>query len=86
MLGQQGLQFATEAGKTACLNLHQHLTPQEIKVASFIKEGRSTKEIADILRITSNAVDYHRKNIRKKLGLSGKSVNLQSFLMSIAES
>ncbi|RJP78740.1 MAG: helix-turn-helix transcriptional regulator [Desulfobacteraceae bacterium] len=65
--------------------LHQHLTPQEIKVASFVKEGRPTKEIADILRISSNAVDYHRKNIRKKLGLRHKSTNLQSFLMNVAE-
>lgn len=65
--------------------LSQLLTPQEMKVASLIRDGRSTKEIADILRITANAVDYHRKNIRKKLKLSGKRTNLQSFLMNVTE-
>lgn len=65
--------------------LSQLLTPQEMKVASLIRDGRATKEIADILRVTANAVDYHRKNIRKKLGLSGKRTNLQSFLMNVTE-
>jgi len=65
--------------------LKHHLTPQEIKVASFVREGRATKEIADILRVTTNAVDYHRKNIRKKLQLSHKGTNLQSFLMNVTD-
>lgn len=64
--------------------MHLHLTPQEIQVASLVKAGRTTKEIADILAISSNAVDFHRKNIRKKFGLNHKKTNLRTFLLSMA--
>ena len=64
--------------------LHLHLTPQEIHVASLVKAGRSTKEIADILGISTNAVDFHRKNIRSKFGLKNRKTNLRSFLMSLS--
>jgi DNA-binding CsgD family transcriptional regulator len=67
--------------KTSTLNLR--LTPQEIQVASLVKAGRTTKEIADILNISTNAVDFHRKHIRKKFGLRNQRTNLQSFLMSL---
>jgi DNA-binding CsgD family transcriptional regulator len=63
--------------------LHLHLTPQEIHIASLVKAGRSTKEIADILGVSTNAVDFHRKNIRSKFGLKNRKTNLRSFLMSL---
>lgn len=63
--------------------LNRRLTPQEIQVASLVKAGRTTKEIADILNISSNAVDFHRKHIRRKFGLRNQRINLQSFLMSL---
>ena len=55
------------------------LTPRELQVASLIKEGYSSKEIADILCVTQKAVDYHRLNIRKKLKLA-RDTNLRSHL------
>jgi len=64
--------------------MHLHLTPQEIQVATLVKAGRTTKEISDILGISTNAVDFHRKNIRKKFGLKNQRTNLRSFLMSLS--
>jgi PAS domain S-box-containing protein len=61
-------------------NIRQfNLTPREVQVASLIKDGKTTKEIANILGIAKGSIDTHRKNIRKKLGLDRTS-NLQSNL------
>lgn len=59
------------------------LTPQEIRVAEAVKNGRTTKEIAALLCLSAKTVDYHRNNIRRKLGLSRRSPSLRSFLMTL---
>ena len=55
------------------------LTPRELQVCALIKEGNVSKEIADKLFITQKTVDYHRINIRKKLGIK-RSTSLRSYL------
>jgi PAS domain S-box-containing protein len=59
------------------------LTPTEIQVANFIKQGRSTKTIAEILNLSEKTIETHRKNIRAKVGIKSKKTNLRSFLLSI---
>jgi DNA-binding CsgD family transcriptional regulator len=59
------------------------LTPQEIEVASLIREGLSTKEIAAQLRLEITTVNFHRRNLRKKLSLSHTPTNLRTFLMGL---
>ncbi len=60
------------------------LTPMEIRVADLIRQGRSSKEISDLLHISEYAVIFHRQNIRGKLRLTGKKLNLQTFLRSMS--
>ncbi|MCI5138250.1 MAG: DNA-binding response regulator, partial [Candidatus Electrothrix sp. AR1] len=48
------------------------LTPTELRVLNFIRQGRSSKEIAQALNISPQTVATHRKKIRKKLNISGK--------------
>ncbi len=55
------------------------LTPRELQVAVLVKEGDTSKEIAAKLCITQKAVDYHRLNIRKKLGLP-RETSLHTYL------
>ena len=62
-----------------------NLTPQEIQVASLVKGGKTTKEISQILFISENTVNFHRKRIREKLGLKKKSTNMRAFLLSLEE-
>lgn len=61
------------------------LTPAEIRIANLIKEGKTNKEIAALMFISKNTVLYHRHNIRKKLKLTGTTVNLRSHLLSMDE-
>jgi DNA-binding NarL/FixJ family response regulator len=62
---------------------HLNLTPREIQITSLVKEGKTTKEITEFLNISATAVDFHRKNIRMKLGIKNKKTNLRSFLLSM---
>ena len=60
------------------------LTPREIQIANLIKEGKTSKEIAQLLHLSQGAIDFHRNNIRNKLGLKKKKTNLRSYLLSLS--
>jgi len=61
------------------------LTPQEMQVAALVKDGKTSKEIADVLNVSETTVNFHRKNLRVKFGLTNQRTNLRSYLMSIAQ-
>ncbi len=60
-----------------------NLTPIEIQISIMIKQGLSNKEIADTLKNSVRTISNHRDHIRKKLGLRGKRINLQSYLSTL---
>lgn len=62
---------------------HLNLTSSEIRVARLIKEGKATKEIAGLLHSSESVVIFHRHNIRKKMGLINKNINLKSYLQTL---
>lgn len=45
-----------------------HFTPREWEVAGLLAQGLTSKEIAEALLVSKKAVNFHRGNIRKKLG------------------
>lgn len=59
------------------------LTPQEIEVANMVRTGKTSKEIAGVLGISASGVDFHRKRLRHKLGLTNSAKNLRSYLLSL---
>ena len=60
-----------------------NLTPREIEICDLIRNGFTSKEIANMMYIAFNTVEAHRTHIRKKLQLDGKKINLTSFLNTI---
>jgi DNA-binding NarL/FixJ family response regulator len=59
-------------------------TPKEIQVASLIRDGKKTKDIARVMNVSKSAIDLHRNHIRSKLGLNNKKVNLRSYLSTLS--
>ncbi len=59
-----------------------NMTPKELEIAHLVREGKSTKEIAQLLSLSPRTIDLHRLNIRRKLGLTSKKSNLRSILLS----
>jgi len=66
--------MASELGK---------LTPVEKEVAEMVAHGYTTKRIASVLSRETSTIDFHRNNIRKKLGIDQRSVNLRTYLLSM---
>jgi len=62
---------------------HVMLTPAEIQIVNRSKEGKTTKDISDMLNISMGTINFHRKNIRKKLGVHNKAANLKTKLRSL---
>lgn len=60
-----------------------NLTPREIEICNMIKGGMASKDISKLLNISSQTVERHRKNIRHKLGITNKRINLTSYLRKI---
>jgi len=66
------------------MTMHQaNLTPREIQIADLVKQGRSAKEIAQILNIAVHTANNYRKRLRKKFSLQHKDKNLRVHLLSL---
>ncbi len=70
------------AGRGLSPNIHS-LTSTEIDVANLIVQGRRTKEIADLLKVSPKAIEVHRNNLRRKLGLTNQKTGLRAHLLSL---
>jgi len=60
-----------------------NFTPKELQVANLLKQGKTNKEIGELLNSSPRTIACHRESIRKKLGLKNKKANLKSYLLSV---
>jgi DNA-binding CsgD family transcriptional regulator len=66
------------------IHAFERLTPTEAEIAQMVIAGRTTKDIAQALLREPSTIDFHRNNIRRKLGLGNSSKNLRSHLLSLS--
>ena len=76
------IQELTTHPETRGSYLYDTLTPTEIKIVGLIRTGITSKEIASLLNIATRTVEVHRCNIRNKLSIRNKKVNLRTYLMN----
>lgn len=67
---------------TSSGSLHSCLTEREHEVALLIAEGRSCREVSQLLRITLRCVQSHCYSIRKKMNLS-REIRLKTHLKGL---
>ena len=84
LLTQSLDEITTEFGRQL-VNPKWSLSRREIEICHMIKNGLSTKDIADLLSVSIRTVDNHRDHIRRKLGVSSRDVNLSSYLQTFSD-
>lgn len=80
---EQNIKEITSSFGISVANKNSNLTPKEIEICSLIKSGFTGKEIANMQNLSFKTIASHRYNIRKKLGISSKKINLASWLRSL---
>ncbi|MDM8550951.1 response regulator [Desulfobacterales bacterium HSG2] len=60
-----------------------NLTPTEVRVAHFVRDGKTNKEIAELMGLSVGTILTHRHHVRRKLGLRNKKANLRTHLLSL---
>jgi DNA-binding CsgD family transcriptional regulator/PAS domain-containing protein len=61
----------------------ESLTPRELRVCNFIKQGMAVKEIAEMEHLSPQTIAAHRRNIRRKLGIANHKINLTRHLQTV---
>jgi len=62
--------------------INAKLAPRELQIVHYIRQNKTSKEIADILGLTVSTIESYRENIREKLRLKNQKINLKKFLTS----
>jgi len=56
----------------------------EIRVANLIREGKNTRDIAELMNLSPRTIESHREGLRKKMGIRNRRENLRFHLLSLS--
>jgi DNA-binding NarL/FixJ family response regulator len=59
------------------------LAPRELQIVHYIRQNKTSKEIAGLLNLSVRTIESYRENIRKKIRITNQKKNLRKFLTSI---
>lgn len=82
-LAEENLKSITAEMSGQLTTAFEMLTPTEQEIAQMIMRGQTTKDIAHTLSREPSTIEFHRNNIRSKLGLRKSGQNLRSLLLSM---
>ncbi len=83
-IAESNLKDITSAMSDQLSDAFAMMTPTEIEIAQMVMFGKTTKDIAKALSRETSTIDFHRNNIRRKLGLEGRDQNLRNHLLAIS--
>ncbi len=76
-------ELASSKFKKKLTLLYPELSPRECDVASLVRVGLANKEVAERLGVALSTVEFHRNNLREKLGIKGNRISLVNALLSM---
>lgn len=77
------LEQATSPLSDKLQSIYAILTPREVEISNMVKNGLTSKQAGTLLGLSEATIRKHRRNIRKKLGIASKQLNLASFLKTL---
>lgn len=78
-----GLKHMAELCRNDLTLADLNLTNRERQLAEMIKNDMTSSRIAAKLGLSESAVEFHRNNIRRKLGIAKQRVNLKTYLKAM---
>lgn len=69
---RRGDNYYSSGFRSYCEEMEQYqtLSDREIEILQLVAEGFATKDIASRLFVSQNTIEFHRKNIMRKLGVN----------------
>jgi DNA-binding CsgD family transcriptional regulator len=61
-----------ETARERSPSTRDQLTPQELQIALLLAAGRTTRETAGSLFLSPKTVEYHLRNVYRKLGIASR--------------
>ena len=82
LLSNEMTSLFVQSRRMAPERLKEPLTPREIEIVKYIAEGKSSREIADLLFLSFRTIQNHRTRIMRKLNLK-KNTDLVKYAIQM---